>query len=54
LKGWLVRTIRAHDIAGAVAAITEGDPGVQSERASYNALVLTGTAPRRKAFGCSV
>jgi len=26
------------DIAGAVAAMTEGDPGVESERASHNIL----------------
>jgi hypothetical protein len=28
--------INAADIAGTVAAITEGDPGVASEKASYN------------------
>jgi hypothetical protein len=33
-------------IAGTVAAITESEPGVESERASQNTLVLTGTAPR--------
>lgn len=34
------------DIAGMVAAMTESEPGVASERASCNALVLTGTALR--------
>jgi len=30
-SAWLTR-----DIAGMVAAMTEGDPGVESERTSYN------------------
>ena len=35
------------DIAGTVAAMTESEPGVPSEKASDHALVLTGTALRR-------
>ena len=35
------------DIAGTVAAMTESDPGVVSERASGNTLVNRDSAPRR-------
>jgi len=41
------------DIAGTVASITESDPGVESERASYNTLGEPGQQYEvGKLFGC--
>ncbi len=46
LKAGSHRTTNWLNIAGTVAAMTESEPGVESERVSHNAPVLTGTAPR--------
>jgi len=43
------------DIAGTVAAMTESDPGIESEKASHNTLGEPGQRHEAgKAFGCSV
>jgi hypothetical protein len=47
--------ISVPDIAGTVAAMTEGDPRVESEKASYNTLGKPGQRHEAgRAFGCSV